>query len=254
MNQHAVLGVVFDIRRYSIHDGPGIRTAVFLKGCPLACWWCHNPESQSPKPEMIVRESRCIRCGACVEACPENAITWAEKRTRTSADERGLSISAGDDVQPGSDCRNKTPVTDWDRCETVRHLRGRVLRGRAGADRPRDDRGRRDDEIERDIAFYDESGGGVTLSGGEPLAQREFTLALLRACKGREIHTALDTCGFAAWSVLDQVRPYVDLFLYDLKLMDDARHREVTGARSTPSWRTCARCRNAATSSASASR
>lgn len=89
-------------------------------------------------------------------------------------------------------------------------------------------------EVVRDVAFYDESGGGVTLSGGEPLAQPEFTLALLRACRAREIHTALDTCGFAAWNVLDQVRPYVNLFLYDLKLLDDARHREVTGAPVGP--------------------
>jgi pyruvate formate lyase activating enzyme len=199
-------GIVFDIRRYSIHDGPGIRTAVFLKGCPLSCWWCHNPESQSPAPEMIVRENRCVRCGACVEACPEDAISW---------DGGG-------------------PVTDWDRCERCGICAGACY---AGA---REQIGREMTvadvlaEIERDVAFYDESGGGVTLSGGEPLAQREFTLALLQACKAREIHTALDTCGFASWSVLDGVRPYVDLFLYDLKLMDDSRHREVVGVPVGP--------------------
>ncbi len=198
-------GVIFDIRRYSIHDGPGIRTAVFLKGCPLRCWWCHNPESQSPEPEMIVRESRCIRCGACVEACPEDAITW-----------------------------DGGPVTNWDRCErcgTCADACFADARERIGREMTVDQVMA---EIERDIAFYDESGGGVTLSGGEPLAQPEFTLALLQACKAREIHMALDTCGFASWSVLDQVRPYVDLFLYDLKLMDDARHREVTGASVGP--------------------
>lgn len=198
-------GTVFDIRRYSIHDGPGIRTVVFLKGCPLHCWWCHNPESQSFEPEMIVRANRCIRCGACVEACPEDAITWVDG-----------------------------PVTDWDRCERCGICADACFadaRERIGREMTVDDVLA---EASRDVAFYDESGGGVTLSGGEPLAQPEFTLALLQACRAREIHTALDTCGFAAWNVLDQVRPYVDLFLYDLKLMDDVRHRAVTGAPVGP--------------------
>jgi pyruvate formate lyase activating enzyme len=194
-------GTVFDIRRYSIHDGPGIRTAVFFKGCPLKCWWCHNPESQSRDVEMMFRESRCIRCGACVDTCAEGALSW----------------------------ENETVVIDSDRCtlcgacaETcyaqAREVIGREMTVAAVMA-----------EVARDITFYDESGGGVTFSGGEPLSQPDFLLALLRACQGQGIHTAVDTCGFAAWKVLDRIRPYVDVFLYDLKLMDDASHRRFTG-------------------------
>jgi pyruvate formate lyase activating enzyme len=197
-----ITGTVFDIKRFSIHDGPGIRTTVFFKGCPLRCQWCHNPESQAFRPELTVRESRCIRCGACLEACPRGAISW-----------NGAS----------------TPVTG-EKCERcgacveacyadARELVGREMTVAELVP-----------EIERDRAFYDESGGGVTISGGEPLAQPDFLLALLQACREREIHTALDTCGYAPWETLDRVRPFVDLFLYDLKLMDGARHREFTGA------------------------
>ena len=194
-------GIVFDLKKYSVHDGPGIRTTVFLKGCPLNCWWCHNPESQALARERIFRASRCIQCRACLDACSQGAITW---------DGQG-------------------PVTDGARCTLsgacveVCYAEAREIVGQemtvaqVMAD------------VERDVAFYDESGGGVTFSGGEPLTQPEFLLALLRASKEREIHTVLDTCGQAAWKTLDRVRGYVDLFLYDLKLMDDARHRIYTG-------------------------
>jgi pyruvate formate lyase activating enzyme len=197
----APAGVVFDIKKFSIHDGPGIRTTVFFKGCPLACRWCHNPESQTPRPERIFRENRCLRCGACLTACEHGAI------------------SLDGDVP----VTNNEKCTLCGACVEVCYAEAREIVGRemtvveAMA------------EVERDVVFYDESGGGVTVSGGEPLMQPEFLLALLRACREQKIHTALDTCGFAPWQTLDRIRPHVDLFLYDLKLMDDGRHRHLTG-------------------------
>ena len=195
------MGIVFDIKKFSIHDGPGIRTTVFFKGCPLNCWWCHNPESQAAEPELMVRPGRCIRCGACVDACPQRAIS----------------------CQDGAVSTDLLRCTRCGTCVEACTAEAREIVGREmSVDQVMA-------EIERDVPFYDESGGGVTFSGGEPLAQPDFLLALLRACREKEIHTALDTCGFAPWEVLDGVREHVDLFLYDLKVMDDARHRTMTG-------------------------
>lgn len=194
-------GIIFDIRKYSIHDGPGIRTTVFFKGCPLHCDWCHNPESRAFQPELIFRSNRCILCESCLEACPNGAIT-----------------RQGDLI-----------LTDREKCKTsgecvlaceaeARQLVGRTM----SVDQVME-------EIEADRAFYDQSGGGVTFSGGEPLAQRAFLFGLLVACKARALHTTLDTSGYASWAVMDKIRGYVDLFLYDLKLMDNVRHRRYTG-------------------------
>jgi pyruvate formate lyase activating enzyme len=200
MSQHS--GTIFDVKRFAIHDGPGIRTTVFFKGCPLSCPWCHNPESQNARPELLFWAERCIGCGACVGACPVDAVS----------------------LENGTAVTNRPLCTGCGACIEVCPSQAREIAGEVW---PLD---RLLDVIERDLLFYDESGGGVTLSGGEPLAQPGFALAVLTACKERRIHTAVDTCGFAEWDVLDAVASQTDLFLYDVKLLDDDRHRELTGA------------------------
>lgn len=198
---HNPSGLIFDIRRYGVHDGPGIRTTVFLKGCPMGCWWCHNPESQSADPVVIFRETRCAHCGECLKACPNGAISW----------ENNLPVT------------NLAICTHCGTCAEACPTQARELLGRLW---PVSDVMA---IIRRDVAFYDESNGGITLSGGEPLYQPAFTAALLHACKAEDIHTALDTCGFSPWNILDDLRTDVDLFLYDIKLMDDSLHRQYTG-------------------------
>jgi pyruvate formate lyase activating enzyme len=156
-------GIIFDIKKFAIHDGPGIRTTVFLKGCPLDCWWCHNPEGRHTEPESMA--------------------------TGTSGDAPGDAVPVGTRMSVDA-----------------------IMA-----------------EIEKDRLFYDESGGGVTFSGGEPLAQPDFLAALLNGCRAQGIHTALDTSGYATPEIMARIAPLVDLFLYDLKLMDDRRHQTYTG-------------------------
>jgi pyruvate formate lyase activating enzyme len=195
-------GIVFDIKKFSLHDGPGIRTTVFFKGCGLRCWWCHNPESQRPRPELLLRPELCIQCGACLVECPQGAVRRNGEQYVT-------------DRERCDRCGSCVAVCTADAREMV----GREMTVEQVMA-----------EVLTDMVFYDESGGGVTFSGGEPLLQGDFLLDLLRACKAYDLHTVVDTCGFARTETFDRVRPYVDLFLYDLKLMDDRRHREVTGA------------------------
>ena len=163
-------GIVFDIKRFAVHDGPGIRTTIFFKGCPLKCWWCHNPESQDIKSETDIKQ-------VMLDGIPH------EKR-----DEIGKLMTV-DEVM---------------------------------------------EIVEKDAVFYDESGGGVTLSGGEPLMQAEFATAILKACKAKEFHTALDTCGFVSKDILGKTAEFVDLFLYDLKHPDAGEHFKFTNAALEP--------------------
>jgi pyruvate formate lyase activating enzyme len=194
-----VTGRVFNVQRYSLHDGPGIRTTVFLKGCPARCLWCHNPESQSFGPEVIRVETRCASCGTCETVCPHGAPPPGS----------GLCTACGE-------CVDACPAG-------ARELVGRE----STVDEVMVD-------VLRDRIFFQDSGGGVTFSGGEPLAQPEFLRALLTASRGHGLHTAVDTCGFAPRENLLGLAPLVDLFLFDVKLIDDARHRDLTGLPTGP--------------------
>ena len=199
-------GLVFNLQKYSVHDGPGIRTTVFLKGCPLCCAWCHNPEGIAARPELLVLESRCATCGACREACPFGAV------------------AVGTGALP-------TDLPDCTRCGACVEACPSGARQMAGREWTVDEVLT---EVMADRIFYDDSGGGVTFSGGEPLAQPRFLRALLQAARHDGIHTAVDTSGFGCTDELLAAAALTDLFLFDLKLMDDARHREFTGVSNRP--------------------
>jgi pyruvate formate lyase activating enzyme len=200
-----ISGSIFDIKRFAVHDGPGIRTTVFLKGCLLSCEWCHNPEGIHRQAELVYFESRCIHCGACVEACPNQAreiiageMVYHPERCEMCA--RCLEACyAGAIFQYGQETNVEEVMA--------------VLR--------------------QDAEFYRASGGGVTLSGGEPLAQERFSIALLRQCKAEGFHTAIDTSGQVPWTVFESVLPYTDLVLFDLKHLDPQEHRRYTGLGNT---------------------
>jgi len=194
-------GVIFNIQRYSIHDGPGIRTTVFLKGCPLNCWWCQNPESQLSGQEMIFWEDRCISCGACSTICPSGAIQMKD----------GIPVTEKEKCILCGKCIEKCPTL-------AREMIGEKLTTEEVIK-----------EIEKDLIFYEESSGGVTFSGGEPLGQSEFLESLLVCCQKKKIHTAVDTSGYISWKILSKISSKVDLFLYDLKIMDSGRHKKYTG-------------------------
>jgi pyruvate formate lyase activating enzyme len=194
-------GIIFDIKRYAIHDGPGIRTTVFMKGCPLACRWCHNPEGIDPAPFLAYKKERCIRCGQCVESCPEQALRLEPE---------GVAFS-------GPPCTHCFTCTEICPCE-AREKVGRKVTARELFS-----------EIQKDVPFYDTSGGGVTFSGGEPLMQAEFLIEMLKLCGDEHIHRAVDTSGYANCETLMAVAGHSDLFLYDLKIMDANKHEKFTG-------------------------
>jgi pyruvate formate lyase activating enzyme len=201
-----ISGTIFDIKRFAIHDGPGVRTTVFFKGCPLSCWAGHNPEGQRPGPDLFVRDERCNLCGDCLQACPQGAIS-----------ERGTSVHI-----------------DRFRCDLCGSCADICLRDAldlAGRSVSVDEVVA---EVERDVIYYDESGGGVTFSGGEPLFQPEFLVALLLESRKRDIPTAVDTSGYAPLRIVNTIVDQVDLFLYDLKVIDASRHRAFTGVPNRP--------------------
>ncbi|MDR3158589.1 MAG: glycyl-radical enzyme activating protein [Zoogloeaceae bacterium] len=202
--QEAPSGVVFDIQHFSLHDGPGIRSTVFFKGCPLACRWCGNPESQNPRPQLMYFTHLCAACGSCVQACPKQAMFFPpEGGVRFDP---SLCVACGACV-PGC-LRGARSISG--RRQEVREIVG---------------------EVRQHWRVFQQSGGGVTISGGEPLAQKDFLLALLTELHDEAgLHTCLDTCAKAPWPVLERMLPHLDLVLLDIKHTDAQKHREWTGS------------------------
>jgi pyruvate formate lyase activating enzyme len=196
-----MIPLIFDIRRYSINDGPGIRITIFMKGCPLKCAWCHNPESQSPQVQKLYTASKCIGAQDCIEVCPEDALTLTPEGIITDSEKCtlcGLCAEA---------CPSKAIEMSGKLYNTKELLA----------------------IIERERIHFEHSGGGVTFSGGEPLMHPEFLIEMLDACGERGLHRAVDTCGFVSSEILIEVAKRTDLFLYDLKLMNPAQHKRWTG-------------------------
>jgi pyruvate formate lyase activating enzyme len=198
-------GTVFNIQTYSIHDGPGIRVTVFLKGCPLRCKWCANPESSETFPQLMTYSSKCTGCGACFSACPKNAVSLKiEDGKGWAVTDRTRCVNCGKCVGA---CPNE-----------AREIAGKTMTVLQVLDK-----------VLKDKLFIDASGGGMTVSGGEPLMHPEFTACLLHAAQEAGLHTAIETCSFASLDIVDEVFKNVDLGLLDIKHMDSAEHKRLTG-------------------------
>ena len=193
--------LVLGITRMTIHNGPGIRTLILFKGCPLRCLWCSTPESQKAEPEIAIYPSKCIRCGQCVPTCPMNAIHLVNE---TISITRSLCYSCGKCTQV---CYSEA-IRLLGQAMTVEELLS---------------------EARKDMIFYKHSGGGVTISGGEPLLDPDFTINLLQAFKEEAISVGVDTCGHVPWASIEQILPYIDFFLWDIKHMNPETHMKLTG-------------------------
>ncbi len=196
-----LMGEVFDIERYAIHDGPGIRSVVFMKGCPLRCLWCQNPEGQAKGRELMYFNNKCIGCKRCLAACSRKALTFDGEGLKV---DKKLCVSCG--------CCEKVCCSQALKSVGKKMTVQQALKA-----------------VERDLSFYNNTEGGVTISGGEPLLQPEFVLELLKSCKGNYIHTALETCGFVKWEHLEKTLDYLDWLFFDLKAISPEKHQKLTG-------------------------